>query len=750
MPALSPRSLPRRHLFALAALFLVSLGIRTIPRFLLVFRPDGIMFQDNDAWHHVRGVDHLLHNFPHHMSFDPYAMYPGGAIAAFGPLHDYLVAAVAWVAGLGSPSTTLMETIAAWFPAVLAALIPVPVYFVGRLLFSGSAGLLAAALVAVLPGHFLQVTSLGVTDHHVLESFLYALLLLCFVHALDAASSQPPEPRRVVLGWTALCGLTLGAYLLTWTAASFFAGILASWTLLACLVRHWRGQSCGDLVSVVTPALSAALLLFLPARGITWAALTFGALLAGIAGILLVAGLSAFFQSRGLPRVTLYLALLVIAAASAGLCLRIAPGPAAAVVARFSLLAPRGTWSTIHELRPLLHRDLTRTVLDVWNQFTLSGFLSAAALALLAGRTLAGKPATAKLDSGFGLFLFWSGVVMAVSLLQVRMCYYSVINVALLAGFLCSLLLEGRNSAQRGLIAAALFLIVFLPNAWGIREVNQIENGPSADWVRTLNWLRTATPEPFGDPAYFHRRYASTPGEYSPPPSAYGIMNWWDEGYWIIYLGRRIPVASPNQFGAPLAARFYMAQDEPSASAILRQSGARYVLTDSSMLALLLAPGTGPPQVQSRLPSMALWAGLDPGTYTDSVWEELVEGIRGPVLVYYPSYFRSMAIHLHLFDGRAVTPKDSTWVIGTKQKQDAQGRYRALSLVERFPAYEAAVRYLERHKDDPSLRIVSLDGFRSCVPLEPLHGFRMEFASGPAEQTDAIGTVKVFSYAAAR
>lgn len=562
-------TLPRHHLFALAALSLVSLGIRTFSRFSLVFRPDGIMFPDNDAWYHVRGIDHLLHNFPHQMSFDPYAIYPGGMIAVVGPLYDYLVAAIVWVAGLGSPSTTLMETIAAWFPAVLAALIPVPVYFVGRLLFSGSAGLLAAALVAVLPGHFLRVTSLGVTDHHVLESFLYALLLLCFVRALDAASSQPPAPRRVILAWTALCGFTLGAYLLTWIAASFFVGILAGWTLLACLVRHWRGQSCGDLVRVVTPALGVALLLFLPARGVTWAAFTYGAVAAGIAGILLVAGLSALFQLRGLPRITLYLALLVIAVASAGLFLWLAPGPAAAVIAQFSMLAPRGTWSTINELRPLLHRDLIRTVLDVWNEFTLSGFLSAAALALLAERTLAGKPGSAKLDSGFGLFLFWSGVVMGISLLQVRMCYYSVVNVALLTGFLCSLLLEARKPAQRAPIAAALFLTVFLPNAWGIREVNQIANGPSPDWVRALNWLRTATPEPFGDPAYFHRRYVSTPGEYLPPPSAYGIMNWWDEGYWIIYLGRRIPVASPTQFGAPLAARFYMAQDEPDRKSVV-------------------------------------------------------------------------------------------------------------------------------------------------------------------------------------
>ncbi|MDP2997851.1 MAG: STT3 domain-containing protein [Bryobacterales bacterium] len=745
-------TLPRRHLFALAALFLVSLGIRTISRFALVFRPDGILFPDSDAWYHVRGIDHLLHNFPHQMPFDPYAIYPGGMIAAAGPLYDYLVAAIVLVAGLGSPSTTLMETIAAWFPAVLAALIPVPVYFVGRLLFSGTAGLLAAALVAVLPGHFLRVTSLGVSDHHVLESFLYALLLLCFVHALNAASSQPPEPRRVVLGWTALCGLTLGAYLLTWVAGSFFVGILAGWTLLACLVRHWRGQPCGDLVSVVTPALGAALLLFLPAGGVLWAAFTYGAVAAGIAGILLVAGLSALFRSRGLPRITLYLALLVIAAASAGLFLWLAPGPAAAVIAQLSRLAPRGTWSTINELRPLLHRDLIRTVLDVWNEFTLSGFLSAAALALLAERTLAGRPGSAKLDSGFGLFLFWSGVVMGVSLLQVRMCYYSVINVALLTGFLCSLLLEGRRPTQRGLIAAAIFLIVFLPNAWGIREVTQTTSAPSADWVRTLNWLRTATPEPFGDAAYFHRRYVSIPGEYFPPPSAYGIMNWWDEGYWIIYLGRRIPVASPNQFGAPLAARFYMAQDEPSASAILRQSGARYVLTDSRILVRLLAPGDGPPQTLGRLPSMARWAGTDPGSYTDGVWEELVEGVRGPVMVYYPSYFRSMAVRLHVFDGQAVTPKDSTWVIGTKQKQDAQGPYRGLSLVEKFPTYEAAAGYLGRHKEDPSLRIVSLDGFRSCVPLEPLGGFRREFASGPGPvgQGEVFGTVKVFSYAGAR
>lgn len=55
-------------------------------------------------------------------------------------------------------------------PPVLAALTIVGVYVVGRLAAGRLAGLLAAALAAILPGHFLDRTLVGYADHHALEA----------------------------------------------------------------------------------------------------------------------------------------------------------------------------------------------------------------------------------------------------------------------------------------------------------------------------------------------------------------------------------------------------------------------------------------------------------------------------------------------------------------------------------------------------------------------------------------------------
>jgi asparagine N-glycosylation enzyme membrane subunit Stt3 len=49
----------------------------------------------------------------------------------------------------------MIEEIWAWYPAVLAALTIFPVYFIGKGLYNRGAGLLSAALIAILPGQFL-------------------------------------------------------------------------------------------------------------------------------------------------------------------------------------------------------------------------------------------------------------------------------------------------------------------------------------------------------------------------------------------------------------------------------------------------------------------------------------------------------------------------------------------------------------------------------------------------------------------
>src|SRR5204863_5326399 len=103
--------------------------------------------------------------------------HPGGQITQVAPMLDWLVAGVALLLGAGRPSPLLVDLVGAYVPPVVGALTTVPVYFLGRELFSRRVGLFAAAIIGVLPGEVLTRSLLGYTDHHCLETLLSAVTL---------------------------------------------------------------------------------------------------------------------------------------------------------------------------------------------------------------------------------------------------------------------------------------------------------------------------------------------------------------------------------------------------------------------------------------------------------------------------------------------------------------------------------------------------------------------------------------------
>jgi len=147
----------------IALFFGVSLYIRTVLPFEHVFSGEWIKSTGIDAYSQMRIVDNLVSNFPHTPVFDPYYIYPGGSIVSVPLFFHWLLGGITWLIGLGSPSQQLVDTIGAYFPAVLAALTIIPVYFIGRELFGRWAGVIAAGLIAVMPGEFLGRSILGFT-----------------------------------------------------------------------------------------------------------------------------------------------------------------------------------------------------------------------------------------------------------------------------------------------------------------------------------------------------------------------------------------------------------------------------------------------------------------------------------------------------------------------------------------------------------------------------------------------------------
>ena len=151
----------------------ISLYLRIAPPYDSVFTGEWVKFIGNDAYWQMANVDKLAPNFLHYTPISgPFRFF------------HFLLSGTIWVIGLGSPTQHTIDTVAAYFPAVLGALTVIPVYFLGKAVCGRMAGIIAATLIAILPGEWLGRSSLGFTDHHVLEVLLTTTALLFVVLAV--------------------------------------------------------------------------------------------------------------------------------------------------------------------------------------------------------------------------------------------------------------------------------------------------------------------------------------------------------------------------------------------------------------------------------------------------------------------------------------------------------------------------------------------------------------------------------------
>lgn len=91
----------------------VALFLRIALPYDQVFSGDLIRFTYADAYHYMRLLDNLMHNFPHLISFDPYMHYPNGAYLDSPNSFVYLLSGFAQLFGAGSPSPSILSILLA-------------------------------------------------------------------------------------------------------------------------------------------------------------------------------------------------------------------------------------------------------------------------------------------------------------------------------------------------------------------------------------------------------------------------------------------------------------------------------------------------------------------------------------------------------------------------------------------------------------------------------------------------------------
>jgi len=759
----------------LAALCGISLYIRIALPYDQTFVNDWVWFRETDAYYYMRNIETLVHNFPHFNSFDPYMLFPGGATGLARPFFAWLVAGIIRLVSLGTPTLHHMETVAAYMPAILGTLTLIPVYFIGKELFNRWVGVISAALVVILPGEFLHRSLLGFTDHHVAEVLFSTVCMLFLIMAIKRAREREISFGHLLsrdwstitkpLVYTLLAGIFLGIYLLTWQGGLLFIFIIFACLVILFIVDHLRHKSSDYLCIVGTPLFLIAFLMLLSVLGGSSRDTIYRVSMpVAIVLPIVLSIISRLMAGRALKPVYYPLALLGLAGIGLAAFHAINPSLFQSMLHQFSIFTPSGAALTVMEMEPLLLPGGEFGLQTAWSNFTTSFFISFISLAMLIYLAIKEKGAD-KI-----LFLVWSIVMLIAVLGQRRFGYYYAVNAALLTGYFSWKMLDiaglrkllakskeivgavkkfkkrekkTREKAKpktfmqpRGVwirvivVGIVIFFLVFYPNIGKVEALAGTQNYiMHRGWYSSCLWLKDNSPEPFGNPDFYYELYPPR-DEFEYPETAYGVMSWWDYGYFIMQISHRIPNANPTQAGARVAGEFFTARNESSANELADELGLKYVMIDYAMST-------------SKFYAMVEFAGGNLGEFYEIYYQQTQEGNLASGVLYYPAYYQSTVVRLYNFDGKAVVPTESLVITYSEEVSPGGVGYKLITNGWSFPTYEEAEAYVG-NQTSGNYRIVGTDAFTSPVPLEELDSYERVYPD--PEATTSTATVKIFKY----
>lgn len=629
----------------------LSLYIRAVIPWNATFAGGVTGFAMDDAVFHMRLVENLLANFPHRLTYDAYTNYPYGSVLSWGSLFDLIIGTFVIIFGKEN-----INVVGALVPAVMGSLVVIPVYFIGNEILNKKVGLFAAFLIAILPGAFLQRSTLGFTDNHVAEvlfsTFFLMFVIITFNRVKDITITEfVKNPAHYIfntpLKYSVLAGLFLGIYILSWTTGLIFSGMTALYIIIKIIMNHITNKSNTSLLIATTIIYGISAIMVVPfvdlQNGFSVVYYSLTHVCAPIFVIVLCFSLSYLSSKLRENKFDIYKSVLVLSILIFSLYMFVRIFFAGFYINTFGslyMLFSHHTQSgmTIAEAQP--------TTMNVIASYYGLNFITALiAFVLLIYYFIVQKKQNAI------LFLLWTVFILYSLFAQNRFFYYFTVNIAILSGLTCGLILDyiGKWKDIKTLkiwnISAVILVILivgFLPldsSPFSVSTKSTIygvKGDGFYEWHESLTWMRNYTPDPGLD--YYGTYERPSPGErYKYPDSAYAIMSWWDYGHIITYWGHRIPNANPFQSGigssdSPGAAPFLTASTEDDANKILDELGSRYVVSNAYM-------------AYSIQPVFAEWCGNNVGYFNQ------IRTSQGYQVVPSKKYYNTMESKLHIFDG---------------------------------------------------------------------------------------------------
>lgn len=695
---------------ALVALAIIT-GLMFATRILSLkqhIRADGsIVFTGNDPWYHYRAVKYTVSNYPQTIAFDVWTGFPTGvSVGQFGTLFDQILATVALIVGLGSPSDHTVRLVMVVAPAVISVLTVFPTYWVGkRISNSVWGGVAAAGFLTVMPSSFFARGIAGSADHHIFEAFLMVLAIATIVRALDVAEEdivvyevvkEAITTRDFSLiqkpfAWAFAAGLVLAAYLSVWSPGVLLVGIISIYFVTHVVRDHYHGAPIepGLFVGIVSMSVAALGMAF-KIRSLSFSPTGFTLLqvfvpLASALAFATFGGLSRLFERKSDYGIHAFPATILGLGIGGIVFLRLALPSAYSVIQGnlvrvFGLGVQSSNAGTIREAQTFLNSGGWQAVISQYGLLFFVGLVGMFGLVYVGYR---------RRDSGAALVAVWSALIGLATFTQIRFNYYLATCVAIVAAYTLSMAVSKidlyEDFPEYGgyqYITVILILLLILPvlffpiqsTVFGLASSGFGGAGSYTQWEGSLDWMNDNTPEEGNlegannsEQLEKYGKYEAT-DDYEYPEGSYGVMSWWDYGHWITTTSERIPVANPFQQHAPDAAEFLLAQNETEADNVMEsrldaEQQTRYVMVDWQMV-----------RPESKFNAIATWHETStPRDYSEPVYVQ-ANGRYQPVThLRSQKYFQSMMIRLYLFHGSAVGASSTVVDYDTETVRTEQG-----------------------------------------------------------------------------
>ena len=694
------------------------------------FIVDGeVLFSGNDPFYHFRSTMYVVRNWPATMPFDPWTHFPTGTRSGqFGTLMDQVVATVALVLGLGSPSESTVAMTALFAPAVMGALAAVPTYYLGKRLGGRIGALTAVVVLALSAGTFTQRSLVGVYDHQVAEALLQVTAVVAVMVALSVAERDRPiyeqflerdvDALRDTLGWSVLAGFAIALYLWTWPPGVLLLGILGTFFILRLVLEFWRGGSPEHTAVAGAIALGSAGLFSLASLKTLELTATDQSILQPLlaftiaAGCVFMAWLARYVEREDLDRTLYPVTVGGIIVVGAGLMAILLPEVFSYFVDQVLRVvgftaSPSATQTSVGEAQPL------RNPSSLYNEYGLALLVMGIGAFYVLFQQLFGDEWPAERL----LVVVWAAFISAATLTQLRFGVYFVFPVAGLTGLVVGRVVEWIDfSAEDGIdtyqVLAAITLVFVIIGPLVIVSPTALDYGQSADpgqgiegWDQNLEWMQGNTPPvgTYGTGGNQSLEYYGTypiQEDFDYSAGEYGVISWWDYGHWITTQAERIPNANPFQQGSDSAANFLLAPTEEKSLSVLdaideADAKTRYVNVDWKMTQVYGGQAFGgkffaPPRFEDEY-----------NTTANDYYRGIQVTRNGEITnqrVYYRTqkYYNSTVVRLYAYHGSAQSPQP---VVLDWERDSANGRTFRVTpsdgrALKQFPNMSAARAYV--------------------------------------------------------